>query len=506
MVADISCGFPSFCKAVAHNASESLYPELWKGLVAAYCPQVMLTRTALLDLTPYKNHATVSPNSTFKGYNKRGINLQSLNNNASSASFSSKPQIDNINNSHTVAMWIRPALLFTSGYDFSTLIRKSINDGTTYESHTFSLLLSNTGRFLTTSSRADDPNYGCFYSNIILTAYQQYFIAVTNDGTATKLYVNGELDNSTTGLHYYNNTTLVNMFTQSGSSAKYDGQAGTTFIYNRSLVASEIKNLYINSDNIFIRTTARRFEGIPPPPTVRATYSDSCIQGTTTQNILSDTSINPNNTILSNAVIEATTTQDILSATNIKTTQQQLILSDTAIFGTVVKTALSNTKVVLTRVKTILSDADIFRTQTGNTLSDTNIKVTTTKTILSSTAVYGIQIRTIMSDTIIFQPLDLHCEVSFTKNSQKDFYIESEVIQVTPDVPFNVTIANAGSGDAVRIEWEGTSLFYNVYMVETGPVYTKMNAYLISNHFYVVGGLQEGVEYTFVVRGADGQG
>jgi hypothetical protein len=252
----------------------------------------------------------------------------------------------------------------------------------------------------------------------------------------------------------------------------------------------------------------RLYHNYLPPPVERSIPSDSRILAIQTQIITSDTKIVPFVvvTIQSDADIFSTTTQNILSSATIFSTTQKQILSDSRILQTAVKTILSNTAISLVHIQTILSNADIFRTQIGNILSDTDIKVTQTKTILSSAAIFGIQIRQIMSDTIIFKPLDLNCEVSFTKNSQKDFYIESEVIQVVPGVPFNVTIANVGSGDAVRIEWNGTSSFYNVYMVTLGPIYTRMNAYLIKDHFYVVGGLQEGIAYTFVVRGADGQG
>jgi len=182
------------------------------------------------------------------------------------------------------------------------------------------------------------------------------------------------------------------------------------------------------------------------------------------------------------------------------------IQSDAEISTATVRSIQSTADIAGTTIQTVPSDADIKNTTIQTISSIADIKKTATKTILSDAEIVFIRNKVVFSDAFILTPIDLQCQVGFEKNSLLDRFFEVEVIQVTPNVPFNVTIVNVGSGDNVRISWDGTASFFNVYRVDPGPVYTKMNSYLISDHFYVIGGLQEGITYTFVVRGADGQG
>lgn len=253
---------------------------------------------------------------------------------------------------------------------------------------------------------------------------------------------------------------------------------------------------------------------------------------TTTQTILSDADIlaTTTHTILSDAEVVLVSTQTITSDANISAIRT--ILSDADIEATTTRTILSDAEVVLVQTKTILSDANISAIR--NIFSDADIKATTTRTILSDAKIVLITTHTILSDAevvkihahditsdaiiaslvnqdifsqaMVLTALDLDFEVAFTKDSILDRFFQVEVIQAVPGVPFNVTIQNVGNGDNLRIEWDGTATFFNVYRVDPGPVYVKMNPFLIKDHFYVVGGLQENVDYTFVVRGADGQG
>ena len=242
--------------------------------------------------------------------------------------------------------------------------------------------------------------------------------------------------------------------------------------------------------------------------TVQTKTSDATIKKISTTTILSDADIYGTTikTISSSADIKNTTIKTIFSDAKIHIPTVQSILSDAVIKHITTQNILSDTDIAGTTVKTITSDADIKNTTTKTITSYADITASIQRTITSNCQIVLTNIGTISSDAIILTPLDLDVEVSFTKNSQKDIDIQVEVIQVVPGIPFNVTALNVGSGDAVRIEWDGTASFFNVYMVGSGPTYTKVNAYLITDHFYVVGGLTEGVSYTFVVRGSDGQG
>jgi hypothetical protein len=507
----------------ARTGQESDFPNLWKNLVAAYVPSLGPSNTTLYDVGSGKHHGSLVNTPTFVA-GKFGYALKL--NSASSQRVSIPDQTAlQVQAKFTLATWVNFADLSNS----YRILTKCLNNGGTSNSFELHLNTNTIGLSGNGGARIDSTH--------TVVANTWYFITATYDGTTSKLYVNGEFSKSGTGTAYAVTTRPVFIGYRDDGYGALNGQIGTTLIYGRTLSASEVKQLMVVSNSMFLVPSKLRLE-LTKPVTVniKTITSNSTITGTTTQQILSQTDIQGTTTqttnsdsyvivlniktinsdtdiagittkqILSNTDIQSITNQTIDSDSKVVNTSVETINSDSDIAGTTIQGIFSQTTIQSTTIQTVDSDSNIFGTSTENINSDTNILVINTKTILSDTKVVLTQTKIIDSDAIIFKPLDLSCTVSFTKNSQKDFYIESEVIQVTPDVPFNVTIANVGSGDAARIEWEGTSLFYNVYMVETGPVYTKMNAYLISDHFYVVGGLQESVEYTFVVRGADGQG
>ena len=325
-------------------------------------------------------------------------------------------------------------------------------------------------------------------------------------------------------------------------------EVGELYIYNllptttpQTITSNAaIKNTTSQTTNSTARIKKTDISTIPSDATVKAVTtktitSNTDIKNTTTKSITSFTAVKSTTiqtefsdarivqtqtkTILSNSDIAGTTTKSISSNTDIAATTTKTINSDARIANLAIHTILSTADVRATSSRSIDADTRIKNTTIQTILSNTNIKNTTNKaitsyaditssiqkTILSNAEVVYTNSGSIGSDAIILTPLDLDIQVSFTKNSQKDVFIQVGVLQITPDVPYNVTITNVGNGDSLRIEWEGTSLFYNVYMVTAGPTYTRVNAYPISDEFYVVGGLQENVTYTFIVRGTDGR-
>lgn len=489
-------GLPTQDRSRARTGQESDFPNLWKNLVAAYVPSLGPNPTTLYDAGIGKHNGTLTNSPTFTA-GKFGYALTLASASSQYVNIPDQAALS-VTNKFTLAVWVKFATLTTS----TSYMILSKNSGTTKNFWLYGQGASPNAITIQGNGSQVVNSSGSF-----LNTNTWYFITATYDGTTTKLYVNGEFNNSGTNPAYSTTTTPLRIGITNELTAPFDGQIGTVLIYGRALTKSEVKQLMVASNSMFLIPSRLRRE-LEKVHTIATIQSDTEILKVQTQDTTSDTTIVPLGvqTISSNADIEATTVQDIYSSAQIFKTQQVSILSDTDILKTTIQTKLSNALVVLTQVKTIFSNTDIFRTQTTTISSSTDIKVTQTKTTASNADIFGTTAQQIASDTIIFRPLDLNCEASFTKNSQKDFYIQSEVIYVIPDVPFNVMIANTGSGDAVRIEWDGTAPFYNVYMVTLGPTYIKMNAYLISSHFYVVGGLQENTAYTFMVRGANGQG
>lgn len=229
-------------------------------------------------------------------------------------------------------------------------------------------------------------------------------------------------------------------------------------------------------------------------PEVKTIFSDTKVLSVVEQDILSD------------ADVYGTVSEDILSDATVVETHEESILSDASVFAPTIRTILSDAMVLSVVSNPIFSDAIVKLVVSEDILSDVTVKVVESEDMLSDAKVIWQWSSNLGSDAIVFVPVDLKCEVKFTKSSLRDLNVETRVIQPTPSIPTGLTAVNAGTGDSVRLEWSGTSPFYNVYRVDPGPTYVKVNNFLVSDNFYVVGGLTEGVTYTFVVRGANGQG
>ena len=241
--------------------------------------------------------------------------------------------------------------------------------------------------------------------------------------------------------------------------------------------------------------------------TVQTILSDTLVVNTFSNNIPSDADIFATvmRTILSDAAVAGTTTQTILSDAQVVNTSTVTILSDAHILAVLDADILSDAVIAGTTIQTILSDAAVNLVVQESILSDAVVAGTTIRTLDSDSAVVVTSTAQIYSNAIVLVPLDLSCAVRFTAPATKDVLTEVEVTQTPPTIPTGLVVLNTGTGDSLRLEWTGTSSFYNVYRVDTGPVYVKLNNYLISDNFFVVGGLDEGVTYTFIVRGADGE-
>lgn len=215
-----------------------------------------------------------------------------------------------------------------------------------------------------------------------------------------------------------------------------------------------------------------------------------------------------------------TTTQDLFSDATILVVSAASIFSDADIAGTTIQAIFSDADITASIQRTIISDADILATFSESIFSDAKVNIIVQQTVLSNADIEALVNRAVVSNAqvvlqfnpvllssaLIFIPLVLYGEVSFVNDKLTDRYMEVEVVQVTPDVPTDVVLLNTGTGDSLKLVWEGVAKFYNVYRVDPGPVYVKLNNYLITDHFYVIGGLMTDVSYTFLVRGADGQG
>ena len=96
-----------------------------------------------------------------------------------------------------------------------------------------------------------------------------------------------------------------------------------------------------------------------------------------------------------------------------------------------------------------------------------------------------------------------------TKPANSEKRSEIVVTQTTPTAPTLLTATDLEIGDSVRITWTGGGPFYNVYyrLTSGGPFIAARTTPLPSGTTqYDVGGLDFGIDYTFMVRGVNGLG
>lgn len=139
----------------------------------------------------------------------------------------------------TIACWIKPTTL--AGATRTLVARSPIGtDG-------YLARVTDDGRidFMTWS-----PGEGRTYTaiNVILINIS-YLVTFVRDGTAAKLYRNGELiANEASGTHNNpassNQSLLIGNSVAPGSAGLFIGTIGEAHIYNRALTASEIQRLY----------------------------------------------------------------------------------------------------------------------------------------------------------------------------------------------------------------------------------------------------------------------
>jgi len=542
---------PGYKTGRIRNGQESFNHNLWKGLVAAYSPEFGNSGDMLYDSTTGEHNGTwltgpvSAPTAGVPVYvgGKFG-NVLSLD---GSSQFISIPdqralQVEVANGASlmrffTLAAWINVA----SFSSYNMIVTKANNSGAS--TNNFELRIDQTTGKLTLAG-----NGGAAVTSVNALSLNTWcFVTATYDGSEllSKVYINAKFENSHSGTPAFSITTRpVYIGVRDDDFGYFNGKIGQVLIYNRRLQPSEIQYLMANSFKMFVPKHPNRFLHVPVITTIQTVTSDSDILATQTKTILSDTDIKNTTTrtilsdsdivnttiqtIFSNSDITGTTTRTILSDTDIAGTTTQTIFSDSEVVSTSTQTILSDTNILVVQTKTVLSDTDIKAITTQTILSNTDIKVTTIQTVFSNTDILNTTTRTILSnsevvvttsvsitsETIILTPLDLYAEVEFTGTQSVDKNFEVEITQRTADqpaniptsIPTNLVAVNTGQGDSIRLEWNGITTYYNVYRVDPGPAYIKLNIQLITDHFYVVGGLKEGVSYTFIVRGANAQG
>jgi len=222
--------------------------------------------------------------------------------------------------------------------------------------------------------------------------------------------------------------------------------------------------------------------------------SDTIIKRRETNNILSSaivigtgwSTIDSDTNIINKRGIE-----DITSDGKVIGRYSTTIDSDGKIVLRETETINSNGKIILRESETIESSAVIERIESLNILADTKVVLRYTNDILSGTLIWGVK--------------DFYTRTRLQKDNISDFSIQLKVTQTTPTNPIGLISTDLKTGEALKLSWTGSNYGWNIYK-DIGGVWTKLNNTLVTDIYYIVGELVNGVTYTFKVTGVNGVG
>jgi hypothetical protein len=222
----------------ARNASESAYPNLWRGLVGWWLPSVNPRGgNRLFDLSPFRNHGTLT-NMTNEDWVVSG--------GAGALDF------DGVNDLVSCG---RPILLGSGDFTISTWVYLAVIDDDQVFAGNYGTGASNlTGVQIGTTKAYTTPplaaNRFNFYlgshlqSNFVFSATTWYHLVAVRRGGVVSLYVNGVFDISGTRSNSIGSTIAWTL----GSGPNYSGEEMTgriddSRVYNRALTPPEIRLL-----------------------------------------------------------------------------------------------------------------------------------------------------------------------------------------------------------------------------------------------------------------------
>ena len=232
---------PSYKAGYAKSAAESAKPNLWKGLVGAWAPNLGITGDMLRDVSGNGNHGTLTNMDAATDWvaTSKGLALDFDGVDDHVEVGTNEPLEGKYEN--TFGGWVR----FSSGSSFvGTIIGKSGYGGNpsawTLQWHNGTVVFS--GRRW---SNTTNYYFGSVNSN-------WYHFLVRTDRVSQSLYVNGNLefsDNITGVGAVLDHSQSLQIGKQDVTSFErpWKGEIGFTSVYDRALSPNEIKQLYVDS-------------------------------------------------------------------------------------------------------------------------------------------------------------------------------------------------------------------------------------------------------------------
>ena len=240
---------PTYGQGFARNAAESLYPELWRGLVGLWSPVLGPTGgpgRVLYDWSGYNNTGylvNIEPADWITS--ERGYVLD-LDGNNERVSVGSSDLLD-ITNNLTVAMWARLTRNTTREHLMSRVFYNAPDDNGGYSIRYRGDLANDPLRWVIFNDGAVNAEY----QNPPLNTWLH--IVGVKRGANSELYVNGILRDTQGGASINTNPGVTCTFGSGGASYFLDGQIGEASIYNRALTANEIAAMYAGASPLALK-------------------------------------------------------------------------------------------------------------------------------------------------------------------------------------------------------------------------------------------------------------
>ncbi|HEX5076793.1 MAG TPA: LamG-like jellyroll fold domain-containing protein, partial [Gemmatimonadaceae bacterium] len=213
------------------------------------------------DSSTYGSNATLVGSPPFVA--GRVGQALSLNGSTQYATVADAPHLD-LTTGLTMAAWINPAAAATQN-----LIKKAVTAGATVNGYELSLASPTSPAGQRVFVRLNQATSGDMFRINSTSTYPTngtwMHVAATYDGTTTKLYVNGVLENSAAGpAAIATNNLALALGAQSDAASKYTGLLDDVRLYSRALSAAEITALAnANAAPVAVNDSYTTPEGTP---------------------------------------------------------------------------------------------------------------------------------------------------------------------------------------------------------------------------------------------------
>jgi len=230
---------PSYTEGFARNQSESANPNLWDGLVGAWCPSLGPTGTTLRDISNNHRHGafTYMDGSNW-GISKNGYVLDYDGSSdyigVSNFTYAFTDQI-------TISAWMKPSVITGDNRQWIA------TNNTYFMSYIMGSNAEIQFRLNTGSETTLDSN-----SAMSLDVWQ--YVTLVYDGSNMFIYVDTDLWGhiAKTG-NIQSITRLTIGAGDNGWADWFNGHMGDILIYNRALSSSEIQQLYVDPQALLRR-------------------------------------------------------------------------------------------------------------------------------------------------------------------------------------------------------------------------------------------------------------